>query len=224
MNIFHSTGDFFSFAARRGATYCFRDETNCDTDIAEKLQSLGGNIMETVNGKIELRMLARPLALLAALIACAPVSAGETEPAYTMTVIVDNAYGSKVAAGDYERAIEKITAAKRTRDPYSKQTNLCVAYTKIGELDKATEACEAALAIMLDARKSRKGAPGIAHSGRMERLYLALALSNLGVVHAARGSEDAARRTFHEAVELDTSLSAPRTNLARIAKGETPSA
>lgn len=180
--------------------------------------------METVNGKVELRTLTRPLAMLAALIACAPVSAGEADPAYTMTVIVDTAHGTEVVAGDYERAIEKITASKRTRDAYSKQTNLCVAYTKMGELDKATEACEAALAIMQDGRKSRTSGRGVARSERMERVFLALALSNLGVVHAARGSEDTARRTFREAVELDTGLSAPKINLARLAKGEMPSA
>jgi Flp pilus assembly protein TadD len=72
--------------------------------------------------------------------------------------------------------------------------------------------------------------PGLRDNGAkaaiaaLDRVYLALALSNLGVLHAARGSTDIARRTFREAVELDTGLPAPRINLARLAKGETPSA
>ena len=158
-----------------------------------------------------LARLSRPFALAASLLAAGPLTAGETDPVYTMTVIVDAAHGSKVAAGEYERAIEKITAGRSSRDAYSKQTNLCVAYTKTGALEKATAACEAALAIVLD-------------GGRHDRMYLALALSNLGVLHAAKGRTDIARRTFREAVELETRLAAPKINLARLAREEMPSA
>ena len=168
--------------------------------------------------------LSRPLAVLAALIAYAPLSAQEADPAYTMTVIIDAAHGGKVAAGKYDRAIERINASKSNRDPYSKQTNLCVAYTKTGELDKATEACEAALAIMLDSRKSRRSYPGSAGAERSDRVYLALALSNLGVLHAAKGSSEIARQSFQRALELDTGLSAPRINLARLSGIGVPSA
>jgi tetratricopeptide (TPR) repeat protein len=168
--------------------------------------------------------LSRNLVLFAALFACAPLAAQEIDPAYTMTFIIDAAHGSKVATGKYERAIEKIMASKSVRDPYSQQTNLCVAYTKTGELDKATEACEAAVAITLDSNKRRSSFSGPAQSERLERFYRALALSNLGVLHAAKGSPDIARRSFREALELSSSLSAPKINLARLARGETPSA
>jgi tetratricopeptide (TPR) repeat protein len=164
--------------------------------------------------------LSRSLTLAASLVvAAAPLAAEERDEPYTMTVIVDAAYGSKVAAGKYERAIESITTAKRSRDAYSKQTNLCVAYTKTGALDKATAACEAALAVMLDGRKSRSNYISPAHAEQLDRLYLALALSNLGVLQAAKGNTDMARETFLEAVELDTDLAAPKINLARLAKG-----
>ena len=163
--------------------------------------------------------LSRPLALLASLVVAAPLNAEESDHAYTMTVIVDAAHGSKVAAGKYTRAIEKITASKRSGDAYSKQTNLCVAYTKTGALDKATTACEAALAIMLDGGKSRSTYFAPATANKLDRVYLALALSNMGVLQAAKGSTDMARETFLEAVGLDTGLSAPKINLARLAKG-----
>lgn len=163
--------------------------------------------------------LSRPLALVASLVVAAPLAAEETEEAYTMTVIVDAAHGSKVAEGKYERAIEEIMAAKRSRDAYSKQTNLCVAYTKTGALDKATAACEAALAIMLDGGKSRGADVAPARAGKLDRMYLALALSNLGVLQAAKGSTDEAREMFLEAVGLETDLTAPKINLARLAKG-----
>jgi tetratricopeptide (TPR) repeat protein len=170
------------------------------------------------------RRLSRPLALLASLVTCAPVAAQETDPVYTMTVIVDAAHGSKIVAGKYQRAIEKISGGKRTGDAYARQTNLCVAYTKTGELDKATAACEAALALMLDSKHPRRSYPGSARDGDNDRFYLALALSNLGVLQAAKGSPDIARRTFEEALELDTGLSAPKVNLARVAGSEMPSA
>ncbi len=168
--------------------------------------------------------LSRPLAVVVALVVSAPLAAREADPAYTMTIIIDAAHGSKVAAGKYQRAIEKITARKSTRDSYSRQTNLCVAYTKTGELDKATEACEAALALTLGSTKPRNSYSGPAQSKKIDRVYQALALSNLGVLHAAKGSPDVARESFREALRLETGLSAPGINLARLAKDETPGA
>lgn len=224
MNFFHSSGDIISFAARRSRPYCFRDETIRDPDVVVNLESPGGKKMKPAMKYDRFGQLSRPLAVLAACLVSAPLVAHEAGPAYTMTVIIDAAHGSKVAAGKYERAIEEITARKSTRDPYSRQTNLCVAYTKMGELDKATEACEAALAITLGSKKPRSSYLGSAQSERIERVYLAVALSNLGVLHAAKGSPDFARKSFREALQLETSLSAPRINLARLAKDETPSA
>ena len=210
MNFFQGTGEIYSFAACSARPYCFRDEMIRDPDIAENLESLGGIRMKSLKKSGRVERVLRPITLLAAVLATAPLAAEETDPAYTMTVIIDAAHGGKVAAGKYERAIEKITARKNSRDPYSRQTNLCVAYTKTGELDKATRACEAALAITRD--------------GKIDRMFRAVALSNLGVLHAAKGSQDIARRTFREALELDSGLSAPKTNLARVAMGKLPSA
>ena len=180
--------------------------------------------MNSVHKRNHIGALSRPLALAASLVACAPLAAQETDPSYTMTVIVDTAHGSKVTAGKYERAIEKITASKSNRDPYSKQTNLCVAYTKTGELDKATEACEAALAITLDTQSPRRSYFGARQARKTDRVHLALALSNLGVLHAAKGSPEIALRTFREALELDTGLSAPKVNLARLSRDDVPNA
>lgn len=164
------------------------------------------------------------LALAALFVFSTPLAAHETDPVYTMTVIVDAAHGSKVAAGKYERAIEKITARKSARNAYSKQTNLCVAYTKTGALDKATEACEEALAIVLDGADTRDVLAGTTPSAKVDRKYLALALSNLGVLHAAKGSTDIAHKNFREALALNSGLSAPKVNLARLARDEAPSA
>ena len=55
-------------------------------------------------------------------------------------------------------------------------------------------------------------------------MYLALALSNMGVLQAAKGSAENARKSFRQALELDTGLSAPKINLARLARSHVPSA
>jgi tetratricopeptide (TPR) repeat protein len=164
----------------------------------------------------------RLLALAALLVVGTPLAAHETEPVYTMTVIVDAAHGGKVAAGNYERAIAKITAGKSTRNAYAKQTNLCVAYTKTGALDDATEACEEALAKVRERADKRGVLAGTTQSANVDRMYLALALSNLGVLHAARGSTDIARKNFREALALHSGLSAPKINLARLEREATP--
>ena len=72
---------------------------------------------------------------------------------------------------------------------------------------------------MLDGGKSRSTYFAPATANKLDRVYLALALSNMGVLQAAKGSTDMARETFLEAVGLDTGLSAPKINLARLAKG-----
>ena len=55
-----------------------------------------------------------------------------------MTIIKNVSYSQKVARGDYDEAIEKLTARKyRGRETYASKTNLCVAYTKSGDLDNA---------------------------------------------------------------------------------------
>jgi tetratricopeptide (TPR) repeat protein len=180
--------------------------------------------MNTGNRCNRIGKLARPLALAALFVIGAPLAAHETDPVYTMTVIVDAAHGGKVAAGKYDRAIEKITARKSGRNAYSRQTNLCVAYTKTGALEKATEACEEALAIVLDGADTRGVLAGTTQSAKVGRRYLALALSNLGVLHAAKGSTDMARKNFREALALDSGLSAPKVNLARLARDKNPNA
>ena len=224
MNFFQCTHDFISFAALHDRLYCLRDESIRDPDVADNVEPLGGIIMNATRKHRRIRAMAVPAALLLSLIGYAPLSAQETEPVYTMTVIIDAAHGAKVAAGRYERAIDKINSSNSKRDPYSKQTNLCVAYTKTGELDKATEACNAALAIVRDNNAPRPSYPGFAQADKADRVYLALALSNLGVLHAAKGHPDSARKSFRQALELGTGLSAPKTNLARLARSDAPSA
>ena len=156
--------------------------------------------------------------VLATAFSCTPVFAQDAQPVYTMTVIVDEAHGQKVAAGKYDRAIAKLTAKKITSDAYSDHTNLCVAYTKTGEIEKATVACEAAVAAMRKKPIMRSSSFMPTHQVATNRMYLALALSNLGVLDAVKGESEAAREKFEEAIALEAGISAPKVNIARLAR------
>lgn len=144
--------------------------------------------------------------------------AGEKAPKFTMTVISNESGSSKVLKGDYASAVERITSGKKTsRTGFASLTNLCVAYTKLGEIERAGEACEAAVQLVRKRRGER------AHSGRLDdatatadRSDLAIALSNRGVLFAARGEWDRAFDDFEASHDLDVSLRAPSTNLARL--------
>lgn len=156
----------------------------------------------------------RSTVLLVAALACASTMADE--PAYTMTVISDAAYGLKVTAGEYDVAIAKITAKRRNTDRYPDLTNLCVAYTKTGDLEKADAACGAAVEQMRAKVPARGSSFNYLTDAAGHRTHLALALSNQGVLHAVSGDLDSARKNFEEALELRTSVSAPKVNLARL--------
>ena len=145
-------------------------------------------------------------------------SAGEKAPKFTMTVISDESGSSKVLKGDYASAIARITSAKQnSRNGFASLTNLCVAYTKLGKLERAGETCEAAVQLVRERRDVRtrvdKRDDATAAADRKD---LAVALSNRGVLFAARGEWERAFDDFEASHDLDASLRAPTTNLARL--------
>ena len=157
------------------------------------------------------------LALATSLLA-GTAAAEEQGPRYTMTVISNQSYSGKVLKGDYESAIDRITASRvGKRKRFASLTNLCVAYTKVGELELAEETCNAAV-VFVEERQS--GRPRTVYSpGDIEaadRADLAVALSNRGVCRAARGETELAHADFEASLELGADLSAPEINLARL--------
>ena len=133
-------------------------------------------------------------------------SAEDNKSAYRMGVIIDAAEGKAVRKGKYEQAIARLTEAKRYRrdDQFARSTNLCVAYTKTGELEKAEVACEQAVMLHADNRVDS------------ER-YHALALSNRGVLRAVKGDVELARADFEAATEIYRFVRFTKDNLARVA-------
>lgn len=171
-------------------------------------------------------------AVLGALLISATISApalAENDGAapFTMAVISNEAYGRSVTSGKFEQAIDSITAGgHRSRDRFADQTNLCVAYTKTSDLEKASVACDAAIA-RLKRRKGRASTSAWNYSaeGQAYRSELALALSNRGVLLAATGEIVLARKDFLAAIELETrSSSFAERNLDRLDRLETEDA
>lgn len=135
-----------------------------------------------------------------------PAFAAETEvKPYQMGVLLNKAYGRSIDAGKYEKAVAKM--AHRLDDSgaeFGTKNNLCVAFLKTHNLDKAATACEAAVAeasklerTALSAKKRRQGE--VAESYRAD---LAIALLNRGVLLAVRGEKDKARKDFESAASL----------------------
>lgn len=159
-------------------------------------------------------------AAAAALFIAAPLQADDEDPRYTMTAIIDSSFGQAVTSGRYQQAIEKITAQRAgTRETFESQNNLCVAYTKVGDFDNASLACNLAVEKMRKRterkRTTRRGQ--YAEFSRADRVYLAVALTNRGVLHAVNGDLDDAQRDFTEASEIKVDVWQPQVNLSRLA-------
>ncbi|MEM6512607.1 MAG: tetratricopeptide repeat protein [Pseudomonadota bacterium] len=155
----------------------------------------------------------RCIALFAAL-GAANVAAAEA-PGYTMTVWMDSAYGGQVVSGRYARAIDRLThSPARYANSAEGQTNLCVAYAKTGELDKAIASCERAVAVLEDS-KYGQDRRRLTRVERQVSTALAIALSNRGVLRVANGQYELASNDFRSAAELDTDVAAAATNLER---------
>lgn len=160
---------------------------------------------------------ASSFAAIAALTVSVCSYAGETKPAYIMTAYLDSAHGRKVVNGQYARAIDKITTSSARRaSTFESKANLCVAYANTGDYDSATEVCDEALAKV----RQRVGNKPTRELPRIDRIDLAIALTNRGVLHALTGDLQRARVAFLEARELKARRSVVDSNLDRLRDSE----
>ncbi|MFK7830500.1 MAG: hypothetical protein AB8B57_12050 [Congregibacter sp.] len=126
---------------------------------------------------------------------------------YQMAAISNRAHGRAVLSGDYDKAITQLLGQQQR---FESSTNLCVAYTLNGDLDKAGGACKTALRIseqnarLLNPRREV-----------VVRRDLAIALSNQGVLLAISGDLGGARQNFAKAVELHTDIQQATVNLTQ---------
>ncbi|MFT4767537.1 MAG: Flp pilus assembly protein TadD [Glaciecola sp.] len=115
---------------------------------------------------------------------------------YKMAAVSNRARGNVVLAGNYQRAIDALDG--KSAKQFASSTNLCVAYTMTGELQKADVECDAALKLSEDKALHQD---------------MAIALSNLGVLKAVSGDMNGAQQDFTRALELNRKLSEASENL-----------
>ena len=144
---------------------------------------------------------------------------------YTVAVISDAAQGRKVLQGQYEHAIDSIRSPRRgAYARYYAANNLCVAYVMTRNVEAAATACENAITTMATMVKKQDNKPTLSGHAKAQRKFLAIALSNRGVLNAINGDEDLARADFKKALELGTRIEAPAINMARLSKQLSPQA
>ena len=156
------------------------------------------------------------LCALSLLIASAPAWSEANVPKYSMAVFSDADQGARVLSGRYEQAITRITAKANLADDLHAQTNLCVAYAKSGYIASAEEACETAVVTAESLRKARKSQFSGQTTSQLRARYLAIALSNRGVVKAVKGDLDAAREDFDAALAQQSDVAVVETNRERL--------
>jgi Flp pilus assembly protein TadD len=86
----------------------------------------------------------------------------------------------------------------------------------IWNLEGAKNVCNSAVT-EIETSLSRKFARNNSAKAKTYRKFLAIALSNRGVLHALAGDSELARGDFRDALELEARISAPEVNLARLA-------
>ena len=149
--------------------------------------------------------------LVTSLFSATTMAHDEAPLPYMMTVVQDEAYGHTVTRGRYENAIRRITSeGSRSPGRFADQVNLCVAYAKSVDMEKAGTACDKALAGVRK-RRVAKSANSSSLAYRAYQQDLAIALSNRGVLRAVAGKFELAREDFTAAIEL-------RGRVSKIAK------
>ncbi len=162
-------------------------------------------------------------ALLAIVTAPATATSAEIdETPYVMAVVSNDAHGRRVTSGRYEQAIQRIThGGQRTRAKFADQNNLCVAYAKTVEMEKAVAACDSAVEqVRKRAKRAMRSTDPFGARKQAFKNDLSMALSNRGVLRAVVGQTDLARQDFVAAIELQSRVSyVAEKNLDRLEQG-----
>lgn len=161
------------------------------------------------------------LTTIALVVGAGPAAAGEAE-SYRVAAIKDTAYGNLIMREEFDRAIERLERRDRKGIAgFYTATNLCVAYIKTASFADAEVSCARAVDA-IEAVLAEKDRGDAAAELSSARRFLALALSNRGVMHALTGRDAAAQADFEAAREIESRLEEPSINLARHAVAVTP--
>lgn len=140
---------------------------------------------------------------------------------FAMTVLIDQAQGSRIVNGAYPRAIERLTKNSKSLTRHENLNNLCVAYAKTRQISEALESCDAAIDILQTKIERFSGKTSRDDIRQVLQSDLSIALSNRGVLFAVAGDHGRAREYFEAAMDLPVNRSSARQNLQRLSMNET---
>lgn len=169
--------------------------------------------------KFDIRNPGMKLALAFGLLgACAVQAAEQSHEDYVMIVYTDVAYGTSILRGAPEKVATRLSRRLDGRaGGVADQINLCVAYTKMKQIDLATRHCDAAVAQSAQAADRRWSSGPVGRLGkRSAKTDQAVALTNRGVLHALAGESDEATDLFELAMAMERTEEHARNNLARL--------
>jgi Flp pilus assembly protein TadD len=152
---------------------------------------------------------AKKLATIVALsvLSSSPFLAFAANNGYKMTLIEDTPGVTTIQAGQLAQGISEVTNYRgATADSFSLQMSLCVAYSRLNQIDQAQSACSKAVTLA----QSTSAMPADA-----KREMRALAYSNRGVMHVLASNKVAALDDFKRAVSLNANA-INQHNLARL--------
>lgn len=154
--------------------------------------------------------------LAVALLLSIPFAANAEQPSFVMATFVDSHHGTEIVSGEYAEAIEQIADENAEGESFFANSNLCVAYTKSGSLDAAKVACDSAVEQASKAAVVGAISPSRLLTDRARKSYLAVALSNRGVLRVVAGEVELARQDFVKALSVKPRTREATANLARL--------
>jgi tetratricopeptide (TPR) repeat protein len=183
---------------------------------ANTQQTLGGKKMFNLKSHESTGTIAKVLCALSLAVTCAPAWSDDNRPKFEMAVYSDAPQGMKILSGKYDQAIAKINTKSSSADHLHVKTNLCVAYIKAGDVDAAETVCEEAVVAAKSLNNVRTSSFIGQSAAKARARYLAIALSNRGVVKAVRGEFEAAKEDFDAALAQRSGISSIETNIERL--------
>ena len=178
--------------------------------------------MNTTNhNRYMARLKRNGFALILSLLGSQFAVAGAPADNYKMIALVDQAYGKMIVAGDYQKAIEKLSIGGSRGTSFSAHNNLCIAYMKEKNIEQAEAECNKAIALRENVNTALNAYMDT--HNRNKARDKAIALSNRGVLHAIKGDRQSALQDFEASVQIYDRLSDVRENLALI-NGQTVAA
>ncbi|HAW91666.1 MULTISPECIES: hypothetical protein [unclassified Arsukibacterium] len=146
-------------------------------------------------------------AVALSVLASSPFLASAASNGYKMVLIEDTPGVTTIQAGQLQQGISEVTNYRGAEaDSFSLHMSLCVAYSRLNQIDLAQSACNKAVSLA-------QTTPALPTDAKRE--MRALAYSNRGVMHVLASDKVAALEDFKRAVSLNTN-DINQHNLARL--------